>query len=611
MTLSHSTGGLSPRLGSHLSIVTMLFVAVFLLSLTFAELGTNAEVLRIVMIAGPAIIVAAIGILSYAGNDWTYRTADRRVPGAFAALGLATSLIGATGLAALTGSFFFLGHDAVPYALGLVAGLVISAVLIQPYVRKDGALTLAGFTGRRFESRLLRLIAGLALSAALILMLAAELKLGITLAASALGADPRVVAASFWTMICVSIVTGGLRSLSWTGAAGGMLMLIALIVPVTLISILLTNLPVAQLSYGVVASDLTALEMRSGIAATSGASLLPELAPVTPVALGKPFFQAFGAQGTFGSLLIFLLIAAGIAAHPLTAQRASAAASVLAVRRMMAWSVFVAGLVMLTLPAIGVFARRIVLSGLAGLPPDQAPAWFEPFAAAGWLTYDTQAPELAAGSLAFARDAIILMLPVAAGLPGVFFDLALAGLLAAALVAASAHALALASILGEDILFAWQRTEAGAGNRLTLLRGLGLMAAGLGCWMALSLKADPFELYLWGLAIAGGSMLVPLAMSVWWKRVNGWGALAAVIAGLSITGGGLLLSLSGAMPAGMFLAAALALPAATALAAAVSLMTPAPEQRMLDVVRDMRVPGGETLLDRELRLARASLKRPV
>lgn len=611
MALTQSQGNLSPRLGSHLSIVTMLFVAVFLLSLTFDQLGTSPSVLRIAMVAGPALIIAGIGILTFTRSDWTYRTADRRVPGAFAALGLSTSLVGATGLAALSGSFFFLGHDALPYALGLIAGLVVSAVLVQPYVRKDGALTLAGFAGRRFESRLLRLIAGLALSAALVLMLAAELKLGIGMAASALGADTRMIAVAFWVMLALAVATGGLRSLAWTSAAGGMLALIALVVPVTLVSILLTNLPVAQLSYGVVAGDLTALEMRAGIAATADPAFLPGIVPAAPAPLAKPFFQPFGATGGFGSLLVFLLVAAGIAAHPLTAQRASAAASVLAVRRMMAWSVFVTGFVLLTLPAIGLFTRHIVLSGLAGLPADQIPAWFEPFATAGWLAYDGQATQLTAGSLGFARDAVMLVLPAAAGLPDVFFDLALAGLLAAALVAASAQTLALASILGEDILFGWQRAEGSESSRLMLLRGLGLAAGALGCWMALSLKADPFELALWGLAIAGGSMLVPLAMSVWWKRINGWGAMAAVVSGLAVTASALILSLSGTSAGGPFVAIALALPLSAALASAVSLMTPRPEQRMLEVVRDMRVPGGETLLDRELRLARASRHRPV
>jgi cation/acetate symporter len=603
-------GSFSPRLGGHLSIVTSLFVALLFLALIFDQLGTSAEMLRIAMVAGAALTIAAVGLLTATGRDWAYRVADRRVPGAFAGLGLSVSLLGATGLAALSGSFFFLGYDALPFALGIVAGLVLSAVLVQPYVRKDGALTLAGFTGRRFESRGLRLLAGIALSVAMLLMLSGELKLGIAIATKLLDTDAKLVAAVFWIMLTLIVVTGGARSLAWTSAAGGMLSLIAIVVPVTLVSILLTNLPVPQLSYGVIAGDLTALEAKAGISAVSAPAVLPVVPPPSPIALGKPYFQAFGAHGGVGFLLVFGVVAAGLAAHPLIAQRASAGASVLAVRRMMAWAVFITGLALLTLPAIGIFARYVVLTDLPGLTIDQVPGWLDSFVTAGWATYDAQAAKLTLANLAFARDSIFVLLPSAADLPNAFIDLSLAGLLAAALTAASAHVLALASMIGEDIVLAWQ-ADTGGERRLLLLRGLGLGLAGLGCWMALSLKADPFELYLWGLAVSGGAMLAPVVMSVWWKRINIWGAMLAVVVGFAITASGLLLGLSEGWIGGIFATAALALSASALVAAVVSSITPRPEKRMLDLVRDMRVPGGETLYDRELRLARASRKRPV
>jgi cation/acetate symporter len=523
--------------------------------------------------------------------------------------------LGATGLAALAGGFFFLGFDALPYAIGIAAGLVASAVLVQPYVRKDGALTLAGYVGRRFESRVLRLVAGVAISVALLLMLSGELKLGVSIATHRLGADARLVALAFWLMIALSVVTGGARSLAWTGAAGGMLALIAIVVPVTLVSILLTTLPVPQLSYGVMADDLAALEAKSGLAEASAAAILPWVPAAAPATLTKPYFQEFGAHGAVGYLLIIVMLAAGIAAHPLIAQRSSAGASVLAVRRMLAWSVFVTGLLLLTLPAIGFFGRFLVLAGLPGLSIDQVPAWFESFATAGWATYDAQAARLTPDGLAFARDSVLLLLPAAAGLPQAFGDLALAGLLAAALTAASAQVLTLAMTIGEDVLLAWREETGVERSRVPLLRGLGLGLAGLGCWMAVSVKIDPFQLYLWGLSIIAASMLVPVVMSVWWKRINRWGAMLAVATGFGITSAALLLGLSGGLGEGgagaAMVVTALALPAVATVAVIVSLMTPRPEKRMLDIVRDMRVPGGETLLDRELRLQRAARKRPV
>jgi cation/acetate symporter len=262
-----------------------------------------------------------------------------------------------------------------------------------------------------------------------------------------------------------------------------------------------------------------------------------------------------------------------------------------------------------------VFARYLVMTLLAGQTLDQVPAWLDSFAATGWTTYDTQAARISVDGIGMARDSIVLMLPMIAGLPDAFVDLALAGLLAATLVAASAQVQALATTIGEDILLAWRDEWGAEAFRLVLLRSLGLTVAGLGCWMALSVRADPFALYLWGLAILGPSLLAPIVMSVWWKRINTWGALASVATGLGLSGSALLLDLSGGLgasgPATGLTVAALSLPVAVAAAVAVSLITPRPEKRMLEVVRDMRVPGGETLFERELRLQKASRKRPV
>ncbi len=616
MTMRHSTPPvLGRRIGGYLSVVTSVFVALVVLVLIFEELGSDARTLRLAMIAGAALAIAGIGLLAMTRQDWAYRTAERSIPGAFSSIGMTASVIGATGLAGLTGSFFFLGFDALPYALGIMAGLLISAVLIQPYVRKDGALSLASFAGRRFESRALRLVAGVVISIVLLFMLAGELKLGVAIAAGRLGVDPRLVAAAFFVMLAMTVATGGSRSVAWTGAASGILALLAIVVPVTLVSLVLTNLPVAPLSYGVIAQDLAQLEASNGLKSSSDPALLPVVVPAGPASLAKPYFDLFTAQSSIAMTLLVLAIAAGLAAHPLIAQRSSTAASVLTVRRAMTWSAFIAALILLTLPAIAVFARHILMTALPGQTLDQVPAWLESFVASGWWTYDSQAARLSLAGIGIGRDSVVLMLPAIAGLPEAFGDLALVGLLAATLAAASAQVHALSTTLGEDVLLAWRDEWDAESRRLVLLRALGLAVAGLGCWMALSVRADPFALYLWGLAILGPSLLAPIVMSVWWKRINAWGALLSIMTGFGLTGATLLLDLSGGLGAsgvgtGLAVAAA-SLPVAAAVAVLVSLVTPAPEKRMLDVVRDMRVPGGETLLERELRLQRANRKRPV
>ena len=73
----------------------------------------------------------------------------------------------------------------------------------------------------------------------------------------------------------------------------------------------------------------------------------------------------------------------------------------------------------------------------------------------------------------------------------------------------------------------------------------------------------------------------------------------------------LLLSETGAIGLPSVLAGAVGLPLALGAGIVVSMLTPAPGRHALDIVRDVRVPGGETLYDREMRLLRLKNRAPA
>ncbi len=59
------------------------------------------------------------------------------------------------------------------------------------------------------------------------------------------------------------------------------------------------------------------------------------------------------------------------------------------------------------------------------------------------------------------------------------------------------------------------------------------------------------------------------------------------------------------------LAAAIGLPASVVATIAVALATPSPQKNIMELLRDIRVPGGEVLYDREMRYERrAKAQRP-
>ena len=90
--------------------------------------------------------------------------AGRRVPAFYTGLVLAQTALGATGVVALTGAFFLIGFDALCIVIGGLAGFVVMAVLLAPFFRKFGAFTVPSYLGKRFDSRILRVVAGAILS---------------------------------------------------------------------------------------------------------------------------------------------------------------------------------------------------------------------------------------------------------------------------------------------------------------------------------------------------------------------------------------------------------------------------------------------------------------
>src|SRR5262249_30439004 len=136
--------------------------------------------------------------------------------------------------------------------------------------------------------------------------------------------------------------------------------------------------------------------------------------------------------------------------------------------------------------------------------------------------------------LSFKRDAVLFALPISARFPAVLQHLALAGGLAATLVGATGAIIALANVLAEDGIegLLWEPPPADV--RLKIAR-LSIAAVTIvACFMAIAVPADPLDLVLWGLALSASSAFPVLVLSIWWKRLNSFGALVGMLTGFSV-----------------------------------------------------------------------------
>jgi cation/acetate symporter len=604
MAATSRTRLVNPRLGTYFGIFAAAFAALVIMTLMFELLGVSDLSLRYLMFAGPIVLYTAIGLFSSTREANDYFACGRRVPASFNGLLLAVTALGGAGFLALAGAFFAVGFDALCLGLGICAGLVFMGVLIAPFLRKFGAYTIPTYLGRRFESQALRVVAAAVLAVPLLLLLAAEARFAAYAAAWLTGLPDRLMAIVVVACAAAAVVTGGLRSHTWSGSAKAIAAIIALAVPATIVALMLTSLPLPQMTHGNTLRVLTRLESTRGLPFIEAAPLAFEFPGEGLEPLAKRFIQAFGSVGSLAFTLMTLVTAAGVAASPSLLLRPGSTPGVHETRKSFGWGLLIVGVVLLTLPAVAVYLRVMLLDQVIGQPVDRLPAWFEILQKVGIARVEATGPTVAFGNISFDRDAVLFSLSFAAGFPQVLVYLALAGALAAALAALGAALVASAALVSEDIVHGLQREVAPDGARVGLARLALAGCAFAAAWLAVAAPADPLKLFLWSLALSASAVFPILVLSIWWRRMNAWGAMVGLLSGLGVVVLAILFAESGAWTMPSALAGAIGLPAATAAAIGASLLTPAPSRNVINILQEIRIPGGETLYDRELRLLR-------
>lgn len=603
MPFSHRTGYVNPRLGTYFGIFMSAFIALPLMTLILEGLGVSANALRLLMLLGPIGLYAAIGLTAYTRAPIDYFAAGRRVPPFYTGLVLAQTALGATGLVALTGSFFLIGFDALCLVIGGLAGFVVMAVLLAPFFRKFGAFTVPTYLGKRFESRALRLIAGGVLVVPMLLVLAAELSIGARAVTWLYPLSASAAVMLLLLFVVITLAAGGMRSLAWSSAAQSIAAMIALLVPVAIVAVIVTNLPLPQLSAGPVLRMVGRAEAAQGLPIILPPALAFDIPGEGLEPIAKRFSDAFGSVGPLAFVITILSLMAGIASAPWLLPRVAGTPGVYEARKSLGWATLLFGITMLTLASIAIFMRDYLTDVVTAAGTIRIPPWMDVLRERGTLSIVGEArPTLA--SFNVSRDEVLIALPIAAEMPDAVVYLAAVGVVAASLATAGAVAVALGNILAEDIVYGLSWLPAKPTSRLVVARlALGAAASVAGI-IALTAPTDPLKLFLWAIALTGASAFPVLVLSIWWKRLNTFGAVAGLLTGFGVTVLAIIAGEAGLTGTDGALAAAIGLPAGAVATIAVALATPGPQRTLLELLRDIRVPGGEIIYDREMRILR-------
>ena len=208
-----------------------------------------------------------------------------------------------------------------------------------------------------------------------------------------------------------------------------------------------------------------------------------------------------------------------------------------AARRSVGWAMFFVAVLYLTAPAYAAFSRWEILQNVIGNSIGALPDWAANWANAGLLTITDLNGDgiLQFGELRIDPDVGVLATPERARLSQPIAALVAAGGLAAALSTADGLLMVIASAMAHD--FYARTLNPGASPRVRLLvsRVAVFLAAVAAAFVAIRRLGIIVQLVAWAFSFAAATFFPILVLGIFWKRANGRGAVAGMVAGMGVT----------------------------------------------------------------------------
>ena len=443
----------------------------------------------------------------------------------------AASFISMAGLIALS----YNGYGGSVFLMGWTGGYVLLALLIAPYLRKYGKFTVPDFIGERYYSDTARVVAVICLILCSVTYVIGQMK-GVGVAFSRfLETDYETGLGIGMFIVFFYAVLGGMKGITYTQIAQYVVLITAYTIPAIFISLQLTGNPLPQLGLG---STLAGTDMY----------LLDKLDLIL-LDLGFQEYTTTLRGSTLNMLAFTASLMIGTAGLPHVIIRFFTVPSVAAARRSAGWALVFIAILYTTAPAIAAMARLNIVNtmqasdGQALLIEDK-PAWFENWEQTGLLkvedlngdgrieyTADPATNELTK----LDNDILVLANPEIAQLPNWVIALVAAGGLAAALSTAAGLLLAISSAISHDLLKSTYMPTISERSELRASR-IAMAVAVLGAGY-LGLNPPGFAAGTVALAfgLAASSLFPALLMGIFARRVSREGAVAGMLAGISVT----------------------------------------------------------------------------
>jgi cation/acetate symporter len=450
--------------------------------------------------------------------------------------GMATAAdwMSAASFISMAGLISFFGYGGSVFLMGWTGGYVLLALLLAPYLRKHGTFTVPEFISDRYYSKTARVVAVLCLIIASVTYVIGQMK-GIGVAFSRfLEVDYDQGLMVGMVIVFIYAVMGGMKGITYTQIAQYVIMIIAYTIPAIFISFMLTGNPIPQIGLGSQLSD--------------GTYLLDKLDKIVSD-LGFNEYTTSPRLSLLNMFFYTLSLMIGTAGLPHVIMRFFTVPSVKAARASAGWALVFIAVLYTTAPAVAAMARYNLLTTIerpndsSNLPYTERPSWFKNWEKTGLLKFNDKNSD---GLIQYNnfesnemikvdRDIMVLANPEIANLPSWVIALVAAGGIAAALSTAAGLLLAIASSISHDLLKGVFRPNISEKNELRASRvamAASIVVAGYFGFNPPDFAAGTVAL---AFGLAASSLFPALMMGIFSKSMNKEGAIAGMLAGISVT----------------------------------------------------------------------------
>ncbi|MEM9001492.1 MAG: sodium:solute symporter family protein [Bacteroidota bacterium] len=470
--------------------------------------------------------------------------------------GLATAAdwMSAASFLGMAGIIAFSGYDGSVYLMGWTGGYVLLALLLAPYLRKFGKFTVPDFIGDRYYSNVARTVAVIAALFVSFTYVAGQMR-GVGVVFSRfLDVDVNTGVYIGMGVVFFYAFLGGMKGITYTQVAQYCVLIFAFMVPAIFISIMATGNPIPQLGFGATGEDgVYVLDKLDG--------LMTELG-----------FTAY-TDGTKSTIDMFFITAAlmlGTAGLPHVIIRFFTVPKVSDARKSAGYALFFIAILYTTAPAIAVFARTNLMETVQNTRYGTIPSWFKKWEDTGLIAWtdknsdgkiqylpgaalEGKKPEFIEfrgdsgermisnysktnkNELYVDRDITVLANPEIAGLPNWVIALVAAGGLAAALSTAAGLLLVISTSISHDLIKKQIAPKISDREELWIARGSAFLAVIVAGYFGIYPPGFVASVVALAFGLAASSFFPAIVMGIFSKRMNREGAIAGMIAGLTIT----------------------------------------------------------------------------